>query len=298
VEVTSPIEVAFQGESYVVYAVRSSVKIHKQSEEVEWICYHRYSDFEAFDSKLRLLIAEYLDTSVINLPVLPPKPWIPAAQTSRDFVESRARKLSRYLNSLILIEELQQRVQYLHLLLSFVAEGEHWEKSAEASASSSLLSKGIVNVNHGLSKLLDNRDKATPEQDFDYVQTLFKKQGLVMQKFSWDKLVIGIFGTTSAGKSSFVNHLLTLCCAASSMAGQVDTGFSFFETISEEEFRKLSPESKFPEFSVEELKEPLKAADQNLCGDKRYNYVFMYLNAEETLDRYRDQLAEDQVFFY
>ena len=115
-----------------------------------------------------------------------------------------------------------------------------------------------------------------------------------MRKFAWDKLVIGVFGTTSAGKSSLVNHLMTLACAASSMAGQVDSGFSFFETCSESEFQRFSPELRFPEFSKSELQEPLRPADQNLCGDRRYGFVFVYLSAEETLERFGEQLAEDQ----
>lgn len=103
-EVTSPVEVASAGESYVVYAVRSHARIHRQPDDAEWIVFHRYSDFEKFDFQIRALITENLDSNNITLPPLPPKPWIPAAQTSRDFVESRARKLGRYLGTFSLFK--------------------------------------------------------------------------------------------------------------------------------------------------------------------------------------------------
>ncbi len=81
----------------------------------------------------------------------------------------------------------------------------------------------------------------------------------------WNKLVVGIFGTTSSGKSSLVSHLFTVVCSASSGAGQIDTGFSVFEAVDSAEFARYSPERVFSDFSLAELKAPLKPADQNVC---------------------------------
>ena len=306
VEVTSPVEVAFSGESYVCFAVRSRVSMASRAgaalEEAEWIVYHRYSEFEKFDSRLRTLVNEYLDANLILLPVLPPKPWIPQPQTNREFLESRARKLHRYVNAVVALPELLKRVQYLEVILSFLSEGESWNSagskgqiSVASSSSASLLGKGILAANNGLSKLLDSRSPPSQKEDYDYVLNLFKKQGLASQqmKYAWPKLVVGIFGTTSSGKSSLVSHLFTLVCSSSSGAGQIDTGFSIFETVEGGEFCKFTQERVFPDFTLAELRAPLKPADQNLCGDRRYGFVFVYLTAEETLERYREQLAED-----
>ena len=98
VEVVSPTEVAWQGENYVIFAVRARVMVttdKREQEEREWVVYHRYSDFEKFDQRLRNLVNDYLDTNLILLPILPQKPWLP--QSNREFVESRSRKLDRYI---------------------------------------------------------------------------------------------------------------------------------------------------------------------------------------------------------
>jgi energy-coupling factor transporter ATP-binding protein EcfA2 len=145
---------------------------------------------------------------------------------------------------------------------------------------------------------LDARDPPSAQEDFEYVSSLLRKHGIRAQqlKFAWSKLCVCIFGTTSSGKSSLVNHLFTLVAASSSGAGQVDTGFSIFETVSDAEFRRMSPEAG-PErdFSVQQLREPLKPADQNLRGDARYGHVFVYLTAEETLARYSQQLGDGRA---
>ncbi len=126
--------------------------------------------------------------------------------------------------------------------------------------------------------------------------------------------MLGVFGTTSSGKSSLVSHLFTVVCAASSSAGQVDTGFTIVEAVNTEEFSRYSEERSFPDFSLEELKAPLSPADQNvsstlesaifaltvfffffppqLCGDRRYGRVFVYLSAAESFERYSQQLSE------
>ncbi len=101
VEVTSPVEVSWNGDSYVVFAVRSRVMMAQDGraggaqEEREWVVHHRYTDFERFDARLRALVTSQLDSNLVLLPVLPQKPWLP--HSCREFVESRCRKLDRYL---------------------------------------------------------------------------------------------------------------------------------------------------------------------------------------------------------
>jgi hypothetical protein len=186
-EVTSPTEVSWQGENYVVFAIRSRVLMtqglannNNTSEEREWIVYHRYSDFEKFDQKLRNLVNDHLDSNLILLPILPQKPWLP--QSNREFVESRSRKLDRYMKSVCGNAELTKRVQYLDVILSFVSTGEGASNSGAAgktiSANASLLGKTVLAANHGLSKLLDSRTPPAPEEDYAYISSLVKKQGL------------------------------------------------------------------------------------------------------------------------
>ena len=91
-------------------------------------------------------------------------------------------------------------------------------------------------------------------------------------------LLGAVLGTTSSGKSSFISHLFTVACAASSGAGQVDSGFSIIEVVSEEEFLRYSPLSPkpLPNLTIRQLKEPIVPAAQNLKDDARYGCVFVY----------------------
>ncbi len=78
--------------------------------------------------------------------------------------------------------ELVKRVQYLELLLAFVSEGEGSGSSAAlgkvVSANATLLGKTVLAANHGLSRLLDTRNPPSPEEDYDYICGLMRKQGL------------------------------------------------------------------------------------------------------------------------
>lgn len=141
--------------SYSSFPVRTVVQLQGQN-QAEWVVYHRFSDFERFDAKLRQLVLDHLDQ--FALPSMVSKPWIPQPSASREFLLSRARKLTRYMVALVAVPELQQRVAYLEALLAFLSEGENWS-GASSSAGASLLGKGIHAANSGLSKLVRLRDQ-------------------------------------------------------------------------------------------------------------------------------------------
>lgn len=208
------------------------------------------------------------------------------------------------------VPELQKKPQYLDPLLRFLSQGElHEETPTSAGGAGSptssgsptsgssnwaLLEKGMYGVNAALGAMLDKRETPTPTQDYEYIRDMFLKQGLVPKTVPWSKLVVTVLGTTSSGKSSFISHLFTVACAASSGAGQVDSGFSIIETCPEQEFlRYCGPKTNMPNLTIRQLKEPVVPAAQNLKDDARYGTVFIYLDAAQTLDRYRDQLGAD-----
>ena len=95
VEVLSPLVVETGTESYVVYAVRSVVRMLGLKEPREWLVHHRYSDFEGLDAALRKKVAEGMDSLHVLLPVMPSKPWVPVGQFGQDWMQSRCRKLNR-----------------------------------------------------------------------------------------------------------------------------------------------------------------------------------------------------------
>lgn len=173
------------GESFVSYAVHSVVKMLGSRDDTHWTVWHRYSDFELFDATLRRRVSESLDSLLVLLPTLPAKPWVPVGQFGRDWLESRARKLHRYMAALSKLGELQKAPQYLDPLLRFLSEGDlHQPRAACASSGSAapgnwaLFERGMYGVNAALGAVLDRREVPTPLQDYDYVRDMFQKQGL------------------------------------------------------------------------------------------------------------------------
>jgi hypothetical protein len=80
-EVTAPLSVDVAGsDSYVVYAVVTHVTMLGSTEEVPWIVYHRYSDFETLDAELRRRVTASDSSMVVLLPTMPAKPWVPIGQ--------------------------------------------------------------------------------------------------------------------------------------------------------------------------------------------------------------------------
>ncbi len=149
VEVLSPLVVEGAAETYVVYAVRSSVRMLGLKEPREWLVHHRYSDFEALDDALRKKVAENMDSLHVLLPVMPSKPWVPVGQFGQDWLQSRCRKLNRFMLALAKLPELLKQPQYLvwggegavargalsaepqELLLRFLSDGEYHQLSAQ-----------------------------------------------------------------------------------------------------------------------------------------------------------------------
>jgi hypothetical protein len=208
------------------------------------------------------------------------------------------------MTALINLPEIQKNPQYLETLLQFISQGELHQPVVSANGGSSsssaarnwaLFDKGVYGINAALGAMLDKREIPTPVQDYEYLKDLARKNGLVQKRVPWNKLVLTVLGTTSSGKSSFISHLLTVACAASSGAGQVDSGFSIIECASEEDFRRYSgfKGNQYPNLTVRQLKEPVVPAAQNLKDDPRDGVVFVYLDASGTLDRYREQLGTD-----
>lgn len=206
-EVVAPLSVELASETYVVYAVHTRVRMLGTAHEVEWLVYHRYSDFEALDATLRKLVASNVDSLAVLLPTMPAKPWVPIGQFGRDWMLSRCRKLHRYITALERLPELHKNPHYLELLLRFASEGEHHQHAggpaaapngAGESDAQAYFEKGMYGVNAALGAIFNKRELPSPAQDYEYVRDMFLKQGLVPKKVPWNKLVVtGVFIVSS-----------------------------------------------------------------------------------------------------
>lgn len=129
-------------------------------------------------------------------------------------------------------------------------------------------------------------DNRTIMEDYEDIRRLSERWQIPPKKFPFQKFVISCLGTTSAGKSSFINHFYR-CSVKKSAVGQLDTHFTVIETVSPEEFTKYSPQRKALSTALPSIDAPLN----DVHSDPRYGTVFVHLDTMQTLARYSAQFA-------
>eukprot|EP00727_Mastigamoeba_balamuthi_P010053 m51a1_g5670 hypothetical protein (501) ;mRNA; f:926474-928572 len=199
-----------------------------------------------------------------GLASFPAKSWI--YEFEPWFLEQRAKGLDGFLKDVlsVLVTERADTPRAKEFL-RFLVSGEHVEER----------------------HVCNDRD-----EDYAMVMSVLQKWSLTPRRFLWRKYVLSLFGSTSSGKSSLVNHLFQIPVVHPGV-GQTDVGFSVVETVPENEFAMIAGSasgsgvtapSASPELSKEELFAPLPATG--------YGVVFLYLGAQATVQRYHPQFQE------
>ena len=85
---------------------------------------------------------------------------------------------------------------------------------------------------YGLRKVLEKGDyyinstwngrEPTATEDYERLRARLRQWNVAPAAFPWRKRVVSLFGLTSAGKSSLLNHIFTVVCARAG-GGQIDT---------------------------------------------------------------------------
>eukprot|EP01133_Synstelium_polycarpum_P015332 gene15332-18171_t len=131
------------------------------------------------------------------------------------------------------------------------------------------------------------------ERDYWLIRRLMKKWDLLPKKLPFPKFLVVVLGTTSAGKSSFINNFFGMQVKRSAI-GQLDTHFTLVETIPKDQFALLSDKlsdtrvEKPKKFTKEQLNEKITTEPMS---DPRYGHVFLYMDTAYTLSRYDAQLS-------
>lgn len=127
------------------------------------------------------------------------------------------------------------------------------------------------------------------EMDYKQVRELMMRWDLTPKKLPFEKFLVVVLGTTSAGKSAFVNHFFGLQVKRSAV-GQMDTHFTLVEVLSKEKFAEYSDKASTtrPNFTDAELSKKISG---DVYADPRYGYVFFYLDTFKTLSRYEAQFT-------
>lgn len=152
------------------------------------------------------------------------------------------------------------------------------------------LEQQLQAVTKGESGLADHR---TLLEDYQDIRKLSERWHVPPKRMPFQKFVISCLGTTSAGKSSFINYFYRTQCKKSAVS-QLDTHYTVVETVPAEEFAKFSPRSpqKFTPGTRSLTAAQLAAPLEDPHADPRYGTVFVHLDTAQTLARYSAQFSQ------
>eukprot|EP01094_Clydonella_sp_ATCC50884_P018755 TRINITY_DN3529_c0_g2_i11.p1 TRINITY_DN3529_c0_g2~~TRINITY_DN3529_c0_g2_i11.p1 ORF type:complete len:343 (-),score=94.75 TRINITY_DN3529_c0_g2_i11:797-1825(-) len=130
------------------------------------------------------------------------------------------------------------------------------------------------------------------EQEMRELEAMMERWRVPNTHKPFAKNVVCMLGTTSSGKSSFVNHFFGVGVKKTAMC-QLDTHFTLVEVIPEEDFAKLVGATyKRKDISAAELKD----SSLEQVADRRRNCVYMVLNSNATLVRHEQFESFAEVF--
>lgn len=265
----------------------------------------RYSQFEALHTALTNRFAK-----LVAVPSLPPKPWFKKFDSA--FLDQRKNDLNTWLQA-VALDEYMYRAPELVIFLTDQAPVPVSGPTGYVGKLMQPLMDHPVVLNIGdaingtvasvMQKSGANGSQSSNsgvilgsplERDYHQARTLMEMWKLTPKKLPFPKFVSLLLGSTSSGKSAFVNHHFG-CVARKSTDHQQDTDFTVVEVIPPNEFYQLAGTTErivhksqamlYPEAQVvneDLLKKPIEAYE----SDWRRGRVFIRLNSAQMLTRY------------
>jgi len=119
--------------------------------------------------------------------------------------------------------------------------------------------------------------------DYNRLEEIMLRWKLENNHQPFNKNVVTILGTTSSGKSSFVNHFFQVGIKKVALE-QMDTHFTIVETIPEAEFARLVGNT----YKRKEIPDDkISASVQDTFSDARRNVVYLILDTSSTIARHK-----------
>uniref|UniRef100_A0A6B2L0E9 PX domain-containing protein n=1 Tax=Arcella intermedia TaxID=1963864 RepID=A0A6B2L0E9_9EUKA len=300
--VSSPERVVQNNESYIIYnlTTKTNISSYKSTNTGEdncflWTVRHRFRDFETFCETLSR------NNPKASVPQLPKKSWM--NKFNSGFIENRAQELNKFLYIIC----TNPNLIYSNDLKTFLTIDSHsrarkdeslnqrktyFEAYLQDNPITCVVESTITDTLFAGKK--DGKVFATQvEQDYETMKQMMKRWEIVPTKLPFEKFVVLVLGTTSAGKSSWVNNFFGLACKKAADCQQ-DTVFTIVETVPPSVFDRLSSngtssgERTYPEYTEDELHKNV----EDVYSDARYGNVFVLLDTAMTLSRYYTQLAQ------
>lgn len=304
VEVKTPLQ---EGD-VVTYLVthRTNLKEYPtQSGEVR----RRYSQFEALHTALTNRFAK-----LVAVPSLPSKPWFKKFDAA--FLDQRKNDLNTWLQGVALDEYMYRAPELVVFLTDQAPVSVSGPTGYVGKLIQPLMDNPVVlNIGDAINGTVATVMQKTGgnvatgsalsssngmilgsplERDYHQARTLMEMWKLTPKKLPFPKFVTLLLGSTSSGKSAFVNHHFG-CVARKSTDHQQDTDFTVVEVIPPNEFYQLSGTTErivhksqamlYPDAQVVDeklLKAPIEAYE----SDWRRGRVFIRLNSAQMLTRY------------
>lgn len=278
----------------------------------------RYSQFEALHSALTSRFSK-----LSSVPELPVKTWFKRFDPA--FLEQRTRELNMWLKAIALDEYMHKSVELVHFLtdqapVSVAGPSGYVEKLIRPLVDNQMVVNIGDTINGTVAQVLHRNGSATAssthhntlvvgsplERDYLTARSLMEQWKLTPKKLPFPKFVTLLLGSTSSGKSAFVNHHFG-CVARKSTDHQQDTDFTVVEVIPAAEFYALSGTKERIVHKSQAMMHPdafvidddlLKRPIEDYESDWRTGRIFIRLNSTQLLGRY-EQLrpyAKDGLF--
>jgi len=289
----------------------------------------RYSQFEALHAALT---AKYSNLS--SVPSLPVKTWF--KRFDRVFLEQRTRELNTWMKAIALDDYMHRSSE----LVTFLTDQAPVPVSAPAGYMEKLIrplvdNQMVVNIGDTINGTVQSvlhrtgasgsSSSSSPssssaisgtavahlvgsplERDYYTARALMEQWKLTPKKLPFPKFVTLLLGSTSSGKSAFVNHHFG-CVVRKSTDHQQDTDFTVVEVIPATEFYALAGNKEKITHKSQAMLHPdaivieedqFKRPIEDYESDWRTGRVFIRLNSNQLLARY-EQLkpyAKDGLF--
>lgn len=243
---------------------------------------HRFSDFEVLYNRLK----ERFPSE--KLPELPPKRNFTFIKGDA-FYMKRCAELDKFMKLLIQNKKFAKSEEFY----DFIARDENTYGKKESGYMTEI---GKSILNNYIIPFVDRKsshENKTLQDDYLDIRNLLSYYEIIPKKMPFNKYVVLLLGTTSTGKSAYVNHLFGINCKKSDECQQ-DTGFSFIETVPPDVFASFSPYSKEEIESFEITSEDLKKPVGDIDSDERNGKVFVRLKGKQASSFYEQLRAHDK----